>query len=243
MDKEYSHRQIEAVVQKTLAGRKVLLRPGVRFPPQALLPVDAALPFRAPAHGARAQLLDRRRPVPLPAHERLQCPAADGLGRLRAAGRERRHRPEAAPGRMDPRQHRADAHPDPPARIRDRLAAGTGNLRPVLLPLGAAAVPAHAGKGHRLPGDRPGQLGSGRQHSAGQRAGDRRLRLAHRRTGGAPGNTDVVFEDHRLRRGTARRPRGAGVAGGGKEHAAQLDRQVHRDEHLLRAGAAGARPD
>ena len=55
-----------------------------------------------------------------------------------------------------------------------------------------------------------GQLGSGRRHRAGERAGDRRPRLAVRRAGGEEAAQPVVPEDHRLRAGTAGR---AGHAG------------------------------
>jgi leucyl-tRNA synthetase len=72
----------------------------------------------------------------------------------------------------------------------------------------------------RLPKDRRGQLGSGRQDRACQRTGDRRTRVAHRRLGREAGNPDVLPEDHGLRRGSARRALSdAGLAGKGARHA------------------------
>ena len=52
---------------------------------------DVPLPVRTHPHGPRAQLHSRRRHRPLQAGLRLQRAAPDGLGRLRHAGRERRH--------------------------------------------------------------------------------------------------------------------------------------------------------
>ena len=58
-----------------------------------------------------------------------------------------------------------------------------------------------------------GELGSGRPDRAGQRAGDRRPRLAQRRDGRKARDPAVVPEDHRLRAGTAGRPGHAAAAG------------------------------
>ena len=71
-----------------------------------LLPVDVPVPLRAAAHGARAQLHDRRRAGALHAHAGQQRAAADGLGCLRPAGRERRDRQRRAAGEVDAREHR-----------------------------------------------------------------------------------------------------------------------------------------
>ena len=49
-----------------------------------------------------------------------------------------------------------------------------------------------------LPQECSGQLGPGGSDRAGQRAGDRRPRLALRRAGGAAGDPPVVRQDHRL---------------------------------------------
>jgi leucyl-tRNA synthetase len=52
---------------------------------------DASLPFRRAAHGARAQLFDRRRAGALHVDERLQRAASHGMGFVRAAGGECGH--------------------------------------------------------------------------------------------------------------------------------------------------------
>ena len=57
------------------------------------------------------------------------------------------------------------------------------------------------------PQGKRGQLGPGRHDRAGQRAGDRRQGLALGRAGRAQEIEPMVPEDHRLRRGTARRAR------------------------------------
>ena len=68
-------------------------------------------------------------------------------------------------------------------------------------------------KGLVYPPHRQGELGPGGPHRAGQRAGDRRARLALRRPGGAARADPVVLQDHRLRRGPARRPSTGWTAG------------------------------
>jgi hypothetical protein len=76
---------------------------------------------------------------------------------------------------------------------------------------------------------RNGELGSGRPDRAGQRAGHRRARLAFGRADREARDPDVLHEDHRLRRGAARRPRSAaGLAGAGQADAEELDRQEYR---------------
>ena len=115
-----------------------------------------------------------------------------------------------------------------------------------VLPLESMAVPAHAGKGHRLPEDRRGELGPGRQDRARQRAGHRRPRLAHRRAGREARNPDVLPQDHGLRRGSARELGShARLAGTRARHAGQLDRQergraarASRTRSMVRQGRA-----
>ena len=97
----------------------------------------------------------------------------------------------------------------------DRLEPRVRHLQPRLLRAPAAAVPGFPEEEARLPQDRQGQLGPGREHGARQRAGDRRPRLALGRRGRAARPDAVVLQDHRLRRraaGGARRLRGQ-VAG------------------------------
>ena len=91
----------------------------------------------------------------------------------------------------------------------------------------------------RRPGRAPqieGQLGSGRSHRAGQRAGDRRPRLALRRPRRAARTDAVVLQDHPLRAGAPRRARHArALAGKSPADAEELDRPLGRASGPLRA--------
>ena len=94
--------------------------------------------------------------------------------------------------------------------------------------------------GPRLSQGKRGQLGPGRHDRARQRAGDRRQGLALGRAGRAAQAVAMVFEDHRFRRGTARRARDARpVARQGPADAGELDRQEPRAA-VLRSGLARA---
>ena len=75
---------------------------------------------------------------------------------------------------------------------------------PDLLPARAEDVPRLLEGGARLPERGVGQLGSRRQHGAGQRAGDRGQGLAHRRDRRAPQAHPVEPQDDGLHRGAAR---------------------------------------
>ena len=82
-------------------GDRRLPRRRASGPEEVLLRVDAALPLRQAAHGARAQLHDQRHDVPASADERVQRADADGLGRVRPARRERGDEERRAAGPMD----------------------------------------------------------------------------------------------------------------------------------------------
>ena len=73
-----------------------VLRPGLLPLPQRRRALRRALP----------QLHPHRCRLPLQAHERLQCAAPDGLGRLRPAGRERGHQEAEPPEQDGPEVHR-----------------------------------------------------------------------------------------------------------------------------------------
>ena len=83
-----------------------------------------------------------RRVRALPAHERLQRAARDGLRRVRAARRAVRGADRAAPARHDRAEHRNDAAPAARARARPRPAARSGHDRRRVLPLDAVDLPA-----------------------------------------------------------------------------------------------------
>ena len=200
-----------------------------RRPAQILLPVHVPLPLRQAAHGARAQLHDRRCAVALSPHEGVQRAAADGLGRIRPAGGERGHGERRAASQMDQRQHRLHEEAAQVARLRHRLGAGARDLSPRLLPVEPVAVPAPAGARPGVPGERSGELGSGGSDGARQRAGDRRARVAHRRNGREARDPDVLHAHHRIRRRVAgSAPEPARVARARESDAGELDRPQRR---------------
>ena len=108
---------------------------------QALPARDVPLPVRAHPHGARALLHAGRRHGPLHARQGLQCAASHGLGRLRPAGRERRHGAQGPPAQMDLREYRHHARPAQGHGPVDRLGARVRHLQSRLLRAPAAAVP------------------------------------------------------------------------------------------------------
>ena len=169
--------------------------------------VDAALSIGHSAHGTRAQLHDQRHDVPASAHERLQRADADGLGRVRLAGRERGDQERRPAGEVDLRQHRDDEKADAGGQPGDRLVARGHDLQAGILSLEPVAVPEDAGKGHRVQEDRRRQLGPGRPDGARERAGDRWPRLAHRRARRKARDPDVLHGDYALCRRASRQSR------------------------------------
>ena len=131
------------------------------------------------------------------------------------------------------RRHEGAAEVDRPVA---RLEPRAGELRSQLLPPSAEDVPGLLEGGPGLSQGGLGQLGSRRQHRAGQRAGDRRQGLAHRRAGRAAQAHAMEPQDHALRRGAAGASRYARpLAGEGAPDAGQLDRQEPRRARLLAA--------
>ncbi len=125
---------------------------------------------------------------------------------------------------MDPRQHRAHAHPTQTPWFRLRLAPGTCNLRAGVLPLGTMAVRAAVQTRSGVPQVLHSELGSSGPNRVGERAGDRRERLAVRCNGRATRDSPVVPAHHGLRGGVvARTGRPGRLARAGQSYAAQLD--------------------
>ncbi len=213
MKERYEAKEIEPHVQARMGRRRFVRRARRRIAAEVLLPVHVPVPERPPAHGPRAQLHHRRRARPLHAHAGIQRPAADGLGRVRPAGRERRHRERRRAREVDARQHPPHEGPAQVARLRHRLGARARDLRRGLLQVEPVAVPADAGARHRLQDDRHGQLGPGGPDRARERAGDRRPRLAHRRAGREARDPDVLPADHAVRGRAARGARQAARTG------------------------------
>ncbi len=97
--------------------------------PEVLLPRDVRVSVRARARRPRPQLHHRRRHGAHQADARLQRPAPVRLGRLRPAGRERRHQERHPSRSLDARQHRAHEGAAAAARHQLRLGARAGHLR------------------------------------------------------------------------------------------------------------------
>ncbi|KAG1253888.1 hypothetical protein G6F66_015080 [Rhizopus arrhizus] len=91
----------------------------------------------------------------------------------------------------------------PAAWTYDNIAYMKKQMKSMVEPV---ALPEDAGKGRGLPQDPGRQVGSGGPDRAGQRAGDRRPRLAFRCPGREARDPTVVPAHHRLRPGTAGRP-------------------------------------
>ena len=208
---------VAAVQAPRLSQIRPLQRPGIRSPlaenlgrarhlqgrqrrpaPEILRAGDVPLPVGAHPHGPRPQLHDGRRGRALqarPGHERA---APDGLGRLRHAGRERRHGAQGPSQGMDLRQHRRDEEAAAVDGAVARLEPRDRDLRPGLLQAPAADVPrlpqGRAGRAQAI----QGELGPGRHDGARQRAGHRRPRLALRRPGRAARADAVVLQDQQL---------------------------------------------
>ncbi len=174
--------------------------------PKFYCPRDVRLPVRARARRARPQLHHRRRRRAAEAAAGVQRAPSLRMGRVRAARRERGDQ-ERHPSRdLHARQHRP--HEGAVAAPGDQLRLGTRarHLPARLLPLEPVAVHAHVRARPGLPPPLDGELVPGRQHRAGQRAGDRRRVLALRHRGRSERPGAVVLQDHALRRRSAARP-------------------------------------
>ena len=237
-------------VAARLGGRAGLQRPepraGSADAREPLVPArDAAVPVGPePPHGPRPQLHDGRRPDPRSPAERLARRAADGLGRVRAAGGERRD-PRGPPSAGDDQpEHRDDARPDEAPGLGDRLGARGRSAPADLLPLDAVAVPAVRRTRPLLPPGGARQLVPQRPDGDRQRVRRRRPVRALRRRGRAPEHDAVVHADDRVRRRAARvRPAGGRLLARADEgDPAQLDRPLRgRRDPLPRRGDRGGR--
>ena len=137
----YNAREAEARWQKVWDERGIFATPQRRPAAEILRAGDVPLSVGAHPHGPRAQLHDGRRGGALQARPGLQRAAPDGLGRLRPAGRERRHGAQGPSARLDLRQHRRDEGAAQVDGAVARLVPRDRDLRPGLLQAPAADVP------------------------------------------------------------------------------------------------------
>ena len=99
----------------------------------------------------------------------LQRAASDGLGRLRAAGRKRRHREQAATRASGRCENIEEMKKTAPAlRVQLRLGPRDLHLRAGILPLEPVVLPEDAGARPGLSQEGAGELVSGVRHRAGQ---------------------------------------------------------------------------
>ena len=194
---------------------------------EVVRPRAAPVPVRLAAHGAPAAVHDRRRRHALPAAQRLQRAAPDGLRLVRPAGRERGHQGGRRPARDHRAQHREHQGVDAPDRVELRLVARDLHPRSGLHPLAAVAVPALLRARARLSQGGAGQVVPQRPDGAGERAGHGRRPLRTLRRAGRDARPGaVVLPHHRLRAGAARRPGRGRLPRADRRAAAQLDRAV-----------------
>ena len=182
-----------------LAGAGIVSRRRGSGPAEILRPRNVPLSVGPHPHGACPQLCHGRCARPLFAGPRLQRAPPHGLGCLRHAGRERRHRARRPSPELDLRQHRHHAR----ASSNPWACRSTGAARspPAIPPITATSrrcsstswPPAWSSATYRH-----GQLGPGRSDRSRQRAGDRGPRLAFRRPGREARAGPVVSQDHRL---------------------------------------------
>ena len=175
-----------AALAARLGGARLLPRGGraVRRPAEILRAGNVPVPEWKNPHGARAQLHARRRGGALQARARVFRAAPDGLGRVRPAGGERGARARHPPGERGPPTTSPPCAPSCSA-----WACRSTGAREF-----ATCDPEYYGQQQKLFLDllRAGLVERREswvnwdpvdQHGAGERAGDRRPRLALRRAG------------------------------------------------------------
>ena len=150
---------------------------------------DAALPVGRAAHRPPQELLDGRRPRPLPPPQRHAGPAPDGLRRLRPAGREPRDPDRRAPAALDERSIEEFQRQFKSWGISIDWRREFGTHEPSLLPLDPVDLPEAVRARARLPQAGAGQVVPEGPDRAGQRAGDRRALRALRHAGRSPSSS------------------------------------------------------
>ena len=191
------------------------------------LPVGGG-PSRRPPRG----LYGDGHPLPLQAHEGLQRPSPDGLGRLRPPRRAVRRGDRHAP-RDHHEEERGPLPPaDPGARLQLRLGPRGQHDRSQVLQVDAVDLRTALQEGARLRRRSARELVPRPRHGSRERGGDRRPLGTRQPSRDPPPDAPVDAAHHRLRRKAARGARHARLARGHQGDAAQLDREV-------RGGAGG----
>ena len=182
--------------------RRPRIRGGCRYLEAEILRArNVAVSLGNAAHGAHAQLHDRRRDRAFPAHAGFSCDSPDGMGRIRLAGGKRGHSAGHPPARVDQSEYRVLQARLPPVWIQLRLAARDFHVRTGILQVEPVVFPAHAGKGNRLPQAQPRELVPEMRDGAGERAGGERVLLAARRYASRrESDRAVVPAHHAIRR-------------------------------------------
>ena len=196
------------------------------------------------AHGPHPQLLDRRRPRPLPARPRRRGPVLARLRRVRIAGRARGARARAGAAGVGRHLRRADARAVRLARLLVRLVAHVHELRRGHLPLVAVAVPGAARGWLHLRARGLDRLVRQLPDGARPRADRGRPVLALSRAGAARPALAVVRPRQRLRRGERPPPRRPDRLEQGRDRRAALRARPRRRRGAGRkdAGRHGAQP-
>src|ERR1700756_2866141 len=132
---------------------------------------NAAVSLRRAAHGARAQLFDRRRAGPLHVDEWLQRASSHGVGFVWLARGKRRDLEQYSAARVDAAQHRQHEGADEAAGLRLRLVARSDHLLARLLPVEPVVLPEALRAGIGVPQEEQGELVPEVRDRAGQRAG------------------------------------------------------------------------
>ena len=225
-----------------LAGKQDV-QDGRRFgQAEVLLPRHVPLPVRrGPPRGPPRGLHGDGHPLPLQAHEGLQRPPPDGLGRLRpprrAVCRGDRHAPR--------RHHSEERGPlppaDPGARLQLRLGPRGQYDRPQVLQVDAVDLRAALQEGPRLRRRSARELVPRPRHGPCERGGDRRPLGAWQPPRRPPPHAPVDAAHHRLRREAARGAGDARLARGHQGDAAQLDREVRGRARGLQGGEGRGR--
>src|SRR3989441_822911 len=206
-----------------------------------LQPHDVPLPVgRRPARRQHVRVHRRRHLRALQTARGFRRVRADRLRRLRHPLRELRALDRRPSGEADPAEHRDLPPPAAAFRRHVRLAPRALDHGSPLLQVDAVALPAVLQGGTGVPQAGRGQLVSGVQDRARERAGHQRLlRAAPRRAGRAAVSRAVVLRHHPVRRAAVAEPGRARLVREHRRDAAQLDRAERGRRVRLRDARRG----